>query len=99
MAVMSYYKAQQPEIQPHVKRLFWISMTSYFTGGLLWVLEHIFCDFVRPAQFHAIWHLLAGVGTYLFIQYLVALRIVRHKKRVEFAHTLGTIHVTAHDKE
>lgn len=30
----------------------------------IWCLEHMFCKYVEPLQFHAIWHIMSSIGVY-----------------------------------
>jgi len=60
---------------------------SYMLGFTFWMIDNEMCshmrttrdalpDFLRPfAQFHALWHFFAGIGTYLSISFSINLRI------------------------
>ena len=47
------------------------AMAVYGTAFALWLTEQGICEHVREFQFHALWHLLSGSGTLLWIQFLV----------------------------
>lgn len=70
---------------PHYK--FWTVLIMQHLGFAFWIFDKHYCDvltrfrehhvpsFIRPAfQFHAIWHLLMGLSSHIFICGLVRLR-------------------------
>ncbi|XP_031566587.1 alkaline ceramidase 3-like [Actinia tenebrosa] len=69
------------------KKLLAISVISYGTGFILWNIENNFCPSVRYlrdkaftpfqlfTQLHAVWHLLAGIGSYYHILFSLDLRM------------------------
>ncbi len=61
LVVLSFRMKALPKECPPLME---ISLCSYFFGLLLWVCERTFCSVVQPFQLHAMWHLLAGFGTY-----------------------------------
>ena len=61
-------------LSPDMRRFFILLIGCYNGGLVLWVLEHILCDQVRAFQFHALWHLGAGYGTYCWCVFLVVVR-------------------------
>jgi hypothetical protein len=50
----------------------------------------MFCGTVRPFLFHSWWHILSGLGTYIWIQFAVAKHLLDEGERIEdeglFAH-------------
>lgn len=79
-----------------LRQLFRNSVLAYGSGFALWVIDKNFCDQLRSArscvgfvlaplfQFHAHWHFLAGLGTYLLC---VAIQVIRydHKGHLQTA--------------
>lgn len=69
------------------RKLLFISLGSYGVGFILWNIDNNFCSSVREIrnlfppllrpflQLHAIWHTLAGIGTYCHILFSVDLRL------------------------
>lgn len=73
---MDFYIARRRPCDP---RLFYLSAFLYYTGFIVWNIDNNFCAqitqlrnslpfFLRPfTQLHAIWHVLAGYGSYIHI--------------------------------
>jgi len=56
---------------PAIRRLFWLGLFGYFSGFVFWMYENTYCTTLPTGalgQFHALWHILAGVGTFCIIQ-------------------------------
>ncbi|MES1912563.1 MAG: hypothetical protein MHM6MM_004818 [Cercozoa sp. M6MM] len=68
-----YFRWKELE-HTRVRKLFVTSMIAYFSGAALWITDRHFCEVVQPLQLHAWWHIAAGVGTFLWINFAVALR-------------------------
>jgi len=54
-----------------------VAFVCYAAGLMLWVTDRLYCATVVSMHFHAWWHVLAGLGTYLFVIFTVALRAKR----------------------
>ena len=54
----------------------------YGAAFVFWMLDQHFCYYVQPFGFHAIWHLLSGMGGYYWIQFACAHELVTSKKGV-----------------
>ncbi|KAH0500218.1 Alkaline ceramidase 3 [Microtus ochrogaster] len=66
-------------VYPWLRGLGYTSLTVFLLGFLLWNVDNIFCDSLRnfrkrappilgvTTQFHAWWHILTGLGSYLHI--------------------------------
>jgi len=54
---------------PIVPRLYTAGCACYVTGSILWMIDLNGCNFMRSLpfnpQFHAFWHVFAGLGSYL----------------------------------
>eukprot|EP01012_Entosiphon_sulcatum_P003245 TRINITY_DN10964_c0_g1_i1.p1 TRINITY_DN10964_c0_g1~~TRINITY_DN10964_c0_g1_i1.p1 ORF type:complete len:260 (+),score=47.51 TRINITY_DN10964_c0_g1_i1:36-782(+) len=72
---------------PVARRLWIVSFSCYFGGLLLWVLDNNFCPTVQPFHFHSLWHLGAGLGTYLWVSLTVALHAPAAKKKAKLSPT------------
>ncbi|OQR91070.1 alkaline phytoceramidase family protein [Achlya hypogyna] len=53
-------------------RLLQLGAVLYATAFALWVADQTFCPTVKPLHFHALWHLLSGAGTFVWIQFACA---------------------------
>ncbi|MES1910137.1 MAG: hypothetical protein MHM6MM_002791 [Cercozoa sp. M6MM] len=85
-----YFRWKELE-HTRVRKLFLASMVSYFSGVALWLIERRFCEVVRPLQLHAWWHVGAGVGTFLWINFAVALRAHLTRRHVTEHKLLGLL--------
>ncbi|MBN3324943.1 ACER3 ceramidase, partial [Atractosteus spatula] len=66
-------------VYPWLRPLSYTSLSVFMMGFVLWNIDNIFCDTLREArqrlpavvgavtQFHAWWHILTGLGSYLHI--------------------------------
>ena len=83
---------------------------SFFTyivvGSLIWLLDMNACDFFLPyyrqmggATLHIIWHIAAGLATYLLAQSLSAMRAKSIKMKTELEYVYGIIPVVRRMKE
>ncbi|XP_048587920.1 alkaline ceramidase 3 isoform X2 [Nematostella vectensis] len=84
LTLLALYKLRQHRGS---RKLLMISIISYGSGFILWNFENNFCPTVRDlrtksiiplqplTQLHAIWHLLAGIGSYYHILYSFDLRM------------------------
>lgn len=41
-----------------------IGIYVYSVSIIVWCLEHMFCTYVEPLQFHSIWHIMSSIGVY-----------------------------------
>lgn len=60
-----------------------IGIYVYSTSIGIWCLEHMFCKYVEPLQFHAIWHIMSSVGVYhlnLIMQLHVSIDYIAFKE-------------------
>lgn len=56
-------------------KLFWGAIFGYFGGFVFWSYENTFCSSLPNwAQLHALWHIMAGLGTFCAIQCQIAWR-------------------------
>jgi len=73
-----YYKSTFGSLIP--KRLMIMASILYWVGFALWVTENLFClQLPGWAHFHAVWHILAGLGTYTWIQFVAAIHVLHDK--------------------
>jgi len=56
------------------KFLLTVSACSYLSGFCLWIIERLYCEETQIFQLHAIWHIGAGFGTYVWILLLMSVR-------------------------
>jgi len=72
-------------------KMYKLSLYFYGTGLLIWTIENLYCRFVQDFYLHAMWHCLAGYGTYSFIVFLIIERsfILKHKPILK---TVGLMH-------
>ncbi len=60
---------------PILTKLYWCAFAGYFGGFAFWIYEVTFCSTLPNwIQFHAIWHIMAGLGTFCIIQCQIAWR-------------------------
>lgn len=52
------------DLRSELKHLSKVSIYIYGSSILIWCLENLFCKYVQPFQFHAIWHVLSSIGIY-----------------------------------
>ena len=57
-----------------LRTLFTLAMIGYVGGFVAWILDNVMCDTVQSYQLHALWHIGAGSGTYLWLLFTVAAR-------------------------
>jgi len=74
---LSIYSALKILRRPNVRRsyamnLFVASASVYAVGLTAWVVDLAYCSLFSHIYLHAVWHVLAGLGTYLFALYVVA---------------------------
>lgn len=62
------------QMSPSGWRLTVLTMTLLAIGLTLWLSEHALCRHVQFLQFHSIWHLLAGYGSFCWILALIVFR-------------------------
>lgn len=69
----------------------WAFFSYAILGSSLWIIDMNFCDHLLPyyvsngvggMTFHILWHIGAGLGTYLTITFLVLVRLQMLKKEV-----------------
>jgi len=57
-----------------IRKICFTAVLFYHGGFLLWLIENAMCPIVQRYNFHALWHIAAGYGTYLWIWALIGLR-------------------------
>jgi hypothetical protein len=75
-------------------RVFYTAAIFYYTGFVLWNIDNMFCDYLQElrklipfifspfTQFHALWHCLAGYGSYLHIIFCAHSRALTRNQNV-----------------
>nr|XP_009505996.1 PREDICTED: alkaline ceramidase 3-like [Phalacrocorax carbo] len=85
-------------VYPWLRGLGYTSLTVFLMGFFLWNVDNIFCDKLRAlrermppvvgavTQFHAWWHILTGLGSYLHILLSLYTRtlFLKHRPKVKF---------------
>ncbi|TNM84547.1 hypothetical protein fugu_008725 [Takifugu bimaculatus] len=85
-------------VNPWLKPLCYTSLGVFLLGFLLWNIDNIFCETLRTSrhhlppgvgvvtQFHAWWHILTGLGSYLHILLSLQIRSIylKHRPKVKF---------------
>ncbi|KFO38416.1 Alkaline ceramidase 3 [Fukomys damarensis] len=85
-------------VYPWLRGLGYTSLGIFLLGFLLWNIDNIFCDSLRnfrkkmppilgvTTQFHAWWHILTGLGSYLHILFSLYTRTLylRYRPKVKF---------------
>jgi len=82
ITVLAIHRINQlPKKKPTTKlliRIYVLSTLSYATGFIIWVTENTFCASIPQwLHLHAWWHILAGLGCYLWLQAMVVFRAIR----------------------
>lgn len=78
MSISIYSK--NSKFSPLPRYLFWYSFLGYFGGFFFWLIDLFGCVYLPSwIYFHAVWHLMAGLGTYFTIQTQIAWRGEYHK--------------------
>ncbi|XP_077449016.1 alkaline ceramidase 3 isoform X2 [Stigmatopora argus] len=95
-------------VYPWLRPLCYASLGIFLVGFLLWNIDNIFCDTLRASrqtlppsvgvvtQFHAWWHILTGLGSYLHILLSLQIRTTYLKYRPKIKFLCGvwpTLHV------
>jgi len=75
----------------YIRWMFVSSAVCYVGGTVLWIIENAICDVVRPYYFHAIWHLGAGAGTYVWCLFTVSIRAKPAWRRESALHFWPTL--------
>ncbi len=65
-----------------------VAALVYCCGFVLWLIDQNFCAEVQSLHFHALWHLLTGAGTYLWIQvlFIISLQLVHKPQTLTPSH-------------
>uniref|UniRef100_A0A673TNX7 Alkaline ceramidase n=1 Tax=Suricata suricatta TaxID=37032 RepID=A0A673TNX7_SURSU len=85
-------------VYPWLRGLGYTSLGIFLLGFLLWNIDNIFCDSLRnfrkkmppiigvATQFHAWWHILTGLGSYLHILFSLYTRTLylKYRPKVKF---------------
>ncbi|XP_010704512.1 alkaline ceramidase 3-like [Meleagris gallopavo] len=85
-------------VYPWLRGLGYTSLTVFLMGFFLWNVDNIFCEKLRAlrekmppvlgavTQFHAWWHILTGLGSYLHILLSLYTRtlFLKHRPKVKF---------------
>lgn len=66
---------------PALSRLSFASMALFLTGFGLWLCDRLACPTFGTFRFHAWWHVLAGVGTFSWIQASAFSRAIVKKRK------------------
>jgi len=77
-------KDESPKVVKHVIAIIFF---LYAVAGVLWITETMFCDKLKMFNFHALWHLGAGYGMYLYILLLAYMRGRFLRKSVHIKHS------------
>ncbi|XP_054153404.1 alkaline ceramidase 3-like [Oppia nitens] len=95
VTLMLYWDICLVKYKPCDKRIFIWAAIFYYTGFALWNIDNIFCDklglfrqilpsFLVPfTQLHALWHCLAGYGSYLHIVFTAHSRALIRDQKVK----------------
>lgn len=60
---------------PVLGKLFWLAIGGYFGGFVFWLYENTFCTTLPSwMQLHAVWHIMAGLGSFCTVQCQLAWR-------------------------
>jgi len=69
--------------QANFTYMFWVSVLVFLSGYAIWVTERKLCvngSVIPGFQFHSLWHLLTGSGTFAWIQFIYYYRMfIQHK--------------------
>jgi len=80
MSISLYSPSSRHRFTSLPRRLFFYSFLGYFGGFFFWLWDLFACRYLPSwVYFHAIWHLMAGLGTYFTIQTQIAWRAEYHK--------------------
>lgn len=77
----TYIKFRVDTRHPEAKQLLEVSMLSFTTACLLWLLEPRVCQYVGWMNLHAWWHLLSCYGVYLCVLFYKYIRLSAQGKR------------------
>jgi len=82
--------------------MFWVSIGVFLSGYALWIAERKLCvdgTVVPGLQFHALWHLLTGTGTFSWIQFIYYYRMfLKHRSQSLTVKTVVGIPVVVYAK-
>lgn len=77
---------QSSKRSSQIRKLALRSFSSYGLGFGLWTVENAFCEekelSLQNLHLHCAWHLLAGLGTYFYVVFLIALDMETQGKKV-----------------
>jgi dihydroceramidase len=94
VAIMLYLDICIVKYKPCDVRVFYTAAIFYYTGFVLWNIDNLFCDYLQElrklipfifgpfTQFHALWHCLAGYGSYLHIVFCAHSRALTRNQNV-----------------
>jgi dihydroceramidase len=86
MANSMYFSSQRSLFTALPKKLYWFAFAGYFGGFFFWLWDMFACQLLPTwVYFHAIWHIMAGLGTYFTIQTQIVWRAQFHKARVNYS--------------
>ncbi|CAG2114019.1 unnamed protein product [Medioppia subpectinata] len=95
VTLMLYLDICVAKYKPCDRRIFYWAAFFYYSGFALWNIDNIFCDklsllrqflpaFLVPfTQLHALWHCLAGYGSYLHIVFTAHSRALTRDQEVD----------------
>eukprot|EP00475_Leptophrys_vorax_P002221 TRINITY_DN11259_c0_g1_i1.p1 TRINITY_DN11259_c0_g1~~TRINITY_DN11259_c0_g1_i1.p1 ORF type:complete len:230 (-),score=44.87 TRINITY_DN11259_c0_g1_i1:79-768(-) len=66
---------------PLTTKLYTMAFWTYLSGFIMWLIERGYCSYTKPFHFHSWWHVLAGAGTYYWIQGTSALDAHVHSEK------------------
>ncbi|XP_010868964.1 alkaline ceramidase 3 isoform X2 [Esox lucius] len=88
-------------VYPWLQRMCFLSLSIFLLGFLLWNIDNLACDSLRATrqrlppvvgavtQFHAWWHILTGLGSYLHILFSLQIRSIYLKRRPKVTFLCG----------
>ncbi|KAL0994367.1 hypothetical protein UPYG_G00121220 [Umbra pygmaea] len=88
-------------VYPWLRRMCYISLSVFLLGFMLWNIDNLACDSLRATrqrlppvvgavtQFHAWWHILTGLGSYLHILFSLQIRSIYLNRRPKIKFLCG----------
>lgn len=111
VVIVLYLDALIAKTRPCDPRLFYLSAALYHTGFFVWNIDNLFCSqltqlrgwlpwYLRPlTQLHAIWHVLAGYGSYIHIFFCAQARNMQRKRKVVWKWSYVAFYLVFEDQE
>ncbi|KAF2071753.1 hypothetical protein CYY_006938 [Polysphondylium violaceum] len=82
--------------------LYRYAFCAFLAGYALWVTERFFCQdgyVIVGLQLHAIWHILTGLGVFVWTQFLICKLLEAKGYKIQLQHFLGIPNVVAIGKK